>query len=91
MARVTIYTTPTCPYCIAALGLLRKKGVHFENVNVAGDPKTRQWLVGASGGRTTVPQIFVDGRPYGGYDDIAALDRQGKLDAILAGEAVETA
>lgn len=82
MATVRIYTTPTCPYCIAALLLLRKKGVPFENIDVSGDRAKRAWLVEVTG-RTTVPQVFVDDRALGGYTDIAAMDRRGELDAVL--------
>ncbi len=82
MATVRIYTTPTCGYCQAALRLLREKGVTFENVDVSGDTRTRAWLVETTG-RTTVPQVFIDGKPYGGYTDIAALDRRGELDELL--------
>lgn len=82
MATVRIYTTPTCPYCIAALLLLRKKGVAFENVDVSGDRPKRAWLAQVTG-RTTVPQVFVGDRALGGYTDIAALDRRGELDGLL--------
>lgn len=83
MAEVRIYTTPTCGYCMAALSLLREKGVAFENVNVAGDAETRAWLAETTGQRT-VPQVFISGRSIGGYDDLSALDRRGQLDALLA-------
>jgi glutaredoxin 3 len=84
MAEIRIYTTPTCGYCMAALALLRNKRVPYENVNVAGDSKTREWLVQATGQRT-VPQIFIDGRSVGGYSELSSLDRRGELDAMLAG------
>lgn len=82
MAEVRIYTTPTCPYCIAALALLRRKRVPFDNVNVAGDTAKRAWLAEVTG-RTTVPQVFIDGRPVGGYTDLEALDDAGELDRLL--------
>lgn len=82
MANVRIYTTPICPYCVAAVALLRQKGVPFENINVAGDTQKRAWLVEVTG-RTTVPQIFIDDRPVGGYTDIAALEDTGELDRLL--------
>jgi glutaredoxin 3 len=84
MARVQVYTKDYCPYCVRAKALLQKKGVTFEEIDVEHDDAKRAWLVEASGQRT-VPQIFVDGRSLGGFTDIDALDRQGKLDAILAG------
>lgn len=82
MARVEIYTTRYCPYCIAAKNLLDAKGVEYEEKPVDGDHARRVWLREVSGQRT-VPQIFIDGKPYGGYSDIAALDRAGKLDPLL--------
>lgn len=86
MADVVIYTTPTCPYCIRAKALLAKKGVAFQNIDVSGDYEKRRWLADVTG-RTTVPQIFINGRSMGGYDDIAALDRRGQLDPLLAAPA----
>lgn len=83
-AQVKIYTRRWCGYCAAAERLLRQKGVHFEQIDATGDPALRKWLVEATG-RTTVPQIFIDGKPIGGYDDLRALDRSGRLDALLAG------
>ena len=82
-APVKIYVTAYCPYCHAALGLLDQKGIQYERIDVDGDRETRQWLVGATGQRT-VPQIFISGQSYGGYTDIAALDRRGELDVLLA-------
>lgn len=83
-AHVKIYTTPWCGYCMAALRLLRQKGVQFEQVD-ADDAKTRRWLREVTG-RPTVPQIFIDGRPVGGYTDIRALDERGELDRLLAAD-----
>jgi glutaredoxin 3 len=83
MARIEIYTTPTCPYCIAAKRLLTKKGVAFEEINVAGDPEGRRAMSARAGGRATVPQIFIDGKHIGGCDDLHALDGQGGLDPLL--------
>ena len=83
-AQVKIYTTDWCGYCSAALRMLRAKGVDFEQIDVGGDQKTRRWLVEATG-RTTVPQIFIDGEPIGGFTDMRALDEQGVLDRMLAG------
>jgi len=86
MARIEIYTTPTCPYCIAAKRLLTQKGAAFEEINVAGDPAGRAAMAQRAGGRSTVPQIFIDGRHIGGCDDLHALDGEGGLDPLLAGE-----
>lgn len=82
MAQIKVYTTDYCSYCHAAKALLKSKGVDFEEINVENDDKTRRWLVQATGQRT-VPQIFIDGKSYGGFDEISALDRQGKLNSIL--------
>jgi glutaredoxin 3 len=83
MAEVILYGTQYCPYCTAARALLADKGVEFTDVDVTGKTEERRKLVQLSGGRTTVPQIFVDGRAIGGYDELAALDRKGELDALL--------
>lgn len=83
MAKVEIYTKFTCPYCYRAKSLLSSKGVEFDEVEVSmgGEPKAE--MIRRAGGRTTVPQIFIDGRHVGGSDDLAALDREGKLDPLL--------
>jgi glutaredoxin 3 len=85
MARIEIYTTPTCPYCIAAKRLLTQKGAAFEEIGVAGDPEGRRAMSARAGGRSTVPQIFIDGRHIGGCDDLFALDADGGLDPLLEG------
>ena len=85
MPRVQIYTKSNCAYCVRAKALLGKKGVPYEEIDVEHDDARRAWLVEASGQRT-VPQIFVDERSLGGFTDIEALDRQGRLDPILRGE-----
>lgn len=82
-ARVVVYTTSYCPYCTRAKLLLRSRGVAFDEVDVTGDDERRAWLVQQTG-RKTVPQIFIDGRPIGGSDDLAALDRRGELQKLLA-------
>ena len=83
MPKVEIYTKFTCPYCFRAKALLTKKGVDFDEteVSMGGEPKAE--MIRRAGGRTTVPQIFIDGRHVGGSDDLAALDRQGGLDPLL--------
>ena len=83
MAKVEIYTTPTCPYCHAAKSLLAEKGVEYHVITVL-DPDLRAAMTERAHGRRTVPQIFIGETHVGGYDDMAALDRQGKLDPLLA-------
>jgi glutaredoxin 3 len=83
MARVEIYSTMFCPYCARAKSLLAAKGVEFENIDVIEDYSKRAEMVERAGGRTTVPQIFIDGEHVGGCDDLYALDRAGRLDAKL--------
>lgn len=83
-AEVKIYKVDWCGYCSAALRLLRTKGVAFEEIDVDGNAKMRKWLVEQTG-RTTVPQIFIDGVPVGGFTDLRALDERGALDEMLAG------
>jgi glutaredoxin 3 len=83
MKPVTIYTTPSCGYCFAAKRLLRSKGVDFEEIDVSAEPARRAEMVQRANGRRTVPQIFVGGQGMGGFDEISALDRAGKLDALL--------
>ena len=85
MAKIEIYTTPFCPYCARAKALLTRKGAAFEEFDAPNGSPAREDAVRRSGGRTTVPQIFIDGTAIGGSDDLAALDRAGKLDALLAG------
>jgi glutaredoxin 3 len=84
MKPVTIYTTPSCGYCFAAKRLLRGKGVAFEEIDVSADSRRRAEMMQRASGRRTVPQIFIGGEGVGGFDDIAALDRAGKLDPMLA-------
>jgi len=84
MVPIMVYTTPYCPYCVAAKELLRRKGVEFVEVNVAGDRERRVEMVERSGGRMTVPQIFIGETHVGGCDDLYALDEAGGLDPLLA-------
>ncbi len=84
MKPVTLYTTPFCGYCVAAKRLLTTKGVAFEEIDVSGDPERRAEMVQRAMGRRTVPQIFIDGAHVGGFDDLSALDRAGRLDPLLA-------
>lgn len=83
MAEVVIYTTPLCPYCTRAKRLLAGKGVQFQEIDLHDTPSRRGEMIERSGGRSTVPQVFIDGVSYGGSDDIHALDAAGKLDGIL--------
>jgi glutaredoxin 3 len=85
MAPVKLYTTPFCPYCVSAKDLLRRKGVEFIEINVAGAPDLRAEMVKRANGRTTVPQIFIGPTHVGGCDDLYDLDEAGKLDPLLAG------
>ncbi len=85
-SKVTVYTKSSCPYCVRAKRLLDRKGVAYEEISVEGKDDLRAWLVEATG-QMTVPQIFVGERSLGGFSDIDALDREGKLDPILRGEA----
>jgi len=84
MARVEIYTTPTCGFCRAAKRLLDKKGVAFEEVNVAGQPEMREAMTQRAGGRRSVPQIFINDQHIGDCEDLFDLDFEDKLDAMLA-------
>jgi glutaredoxin 3 len=83
MASIEVYTTPYCPYCVSAKDLLRRKGVDFVEINVAGDRALRVQMVERSGGRVTVPQIFIGETHVGGCDDLYALDDAGGLDPLL--------
>ncbi|ATR20589.1 Glutaredoxin [Roseomonas mucosa] len=83
MAKVEIFTTPFCPYCARAKTLLMRKGAAFEEFDAPHGSPAREDAVRRSGGRTTVPQIFIDGQAIGGCDDLFALERAGKLDSLL--------
>jgi glutaredoxin 3 len=82
MAAIRMYTTPYCPFCVAAKTLLEKKNAPFEEIDVSADPALRERMV-AESGRRTVPQIFIDGTAIGGYDELNAMDRTGDLDRHL--------
>ncbi|MGI9169161.1 MAG: glutaredoxin 3 [Caulobacteraceae bacterium] len=84
MAQVTIYTRPFCGYCARALGLLGDKGVAFTEIEAGFDPEKRREMFARSGA-TTFPQIFVGESHVGGCDELLELDRQGRLDGLLAG------
>jgi glutaredoxin 3 len=84
MARVELYTKSFCPYCARAKKLLGDKGVAFEEYEISGGGEKREEMIQRAGGRTTVPQIFIDGEHIGGSDDLATLEREGRLDPMLA-------
>ena len=82
MASITIYTKPTCPYCIAAKALLQSKGAAFNEISIEGDRSTATALAQRSG-RRTVPQIYIGDYHVGGFDDLKALQDADRLDALL--------
>lgn len=86
MSKVEIYTTNWCPYCAMAKSLLNEKGVAYEEIDVTDDPARRNEMTERAGGRRTVPEIFIDGKIIGGFDDLHALDAAGKLDGLLGGQ-----
>jgi glutaredoxin 3 len=83
MSEFTIYTKGWCPYCQAALDLLKKKNISFKQIEIAGNKDLTQEMVKRAGGRTSVPQIFADERHIGGCDDLYALEEKGELDKIM--------
>lgn len=84
MAHILMYTTPVCPFCNRAKALLKSKGItEIEEVNVAAEADRREEMFERSGGRKTVPQIFIDDQHIGGFDDLDALNKQGGLDPLL--------
>jgi glutaredoxin 3 len=84
MANITVYTTKMCPYCHMAKALLRKKGAQFQEIDVGCGRDLRAEMSQKAGGRNTVPQIWIGDRHVGGCDDLYALEREGKLDPLLA-------
>ena len=87
MAKVEVYTTSYCPYCTQAKSLLKRKGVAFEEIDVSGDSALREKMIELSGGRRTVPEIFINGKIVGGYEELKALDDAGELDQMLSATA----
>ena len=83
MKTIDIYTSPMCGYCHAAKRLLAAKDAAFTETDVSRDPDTRAAMMQRANGRRTVPQIFIDGAHVGGFDDLAALERTGRLDGML--------
>jgi glutaredoxin 3 len=86
MPPVEIYTTRFCPHCHAAKALLKRKGVTCTEVNLSSDHGRRDEMIQRANGRMTVPQIFIGPLHVGGYDELYALERAGKLDTLLAGQ-----
>lgn len=84
MPKITIYTTPICPYCVRAKALLRKKGATFNEVDVFMDSAAREEMESRAKGRCTVPQIFIGDRHVGGCDELYSLDNEGELDPLLS-------
>lgn len=84
MAKIEIYTKAFCPYCHRAKALLDARQASYDEIDISYGGSDRETMIRRAGGRTTVPQIFIDGRHVGGSDDLAALDRRGELDALLA-------
>ena len=85
LSPVTIYTKDYCPYCVKAKGLLTRKGVKdFIEIDITDDEALQQEMIAKSGGRRTVPQIFIGDKHVGGCDDLYALDAEGKLASLLA-------
>lgn len=83
MAKIEIYTNPWCGYCARAKKLLDAKGVAYEEIDIEAQPRRRPEMVQRAGGRTSVPQLFIDGRHIGGCDDTYALERAGQLNGLL--------
>jgi len=83
MANVVVYTTNYCPYCVKVKQLLKNKGVEFQEIDLSNDDAGRVELVNMSGGRKTVPQVFINGQHIGGCDDLFALDAKKELDLLL--------
>jgi glutaredoxin 3 len=86
MAKIIMYKTQTCPFCVRAEALFKQKGISdIQKIDVTGDDALRAEMMEKAGGRRTVPQIFINGKHVGGCDDLYALNDAGKLDAMLAG------
>jgi glutaredoxin 3 len=83
MPRITIYTTPICPYCVRAKALLKKKGAKFDEIDVFMDTSARDEMESKANGRRTVPQIFIGDRHVGGCDELYSLEQAGQLDQLL--------
>jgi glutaredoxin 3 len=82
-AQVEIYSKDYCPYCVAAMNLLTQKGVGFSLIDITHDSDLQNQMLTRANPRKTVPQIFIDGKGVGGFDDIKKLDSEGKLESLL--------
>ncbi len=83
MSKIEVYSTAVCPYCVSAKNLLKAKGLEWTEVRIDTDPAQRDAMLTRSGGRRTVPQIFINDQHVGGFDDLVAADRSGKLAQLL--------
>jgi glutaredoxin 3 len=83
MPKIEVFSSAVCPYCVAAKNLLKAKGLEWSEVRVDTDPAQREAMLVRSGGRRSVPQIFINDQHVGGYDDLVAADRSGKLAQLL--------
>lgn len=83
MPKIEVYSTAVCPYCTAAKNLLKSKGLEWSEVRIDSDLAQRDLMLARSGGRRTVPQIFINDQHVGGFDDLVAADRSGKLAELL--------
>lgn len=83
MPKIEVYSTAVCPYCVSAKNLLKSKGLEWSEVRIDMDPSQRDEMLKRSGGRRTVPQIFINGHHVGGFDDLVAADRNGTLAQLL--------
>ena len=83
MSKIEVYSTGVCPYCVAAKNLLKARGLAWNEVRIDTDPAQRDAMLTRSGGRRTVPQIFINDQLVGGYDDLVAADRSGRLTQLL--------
>jgi glutaredoxin 3 len=83
MAKIEIYSKNSCPYCTMAKRLLESKGQEYEEINLNQQPERTDEMIERTGGKMSVPEIFIDGKLVGGYDDLAALESAGELDALL--------
>lgn len=83
VTEIIIYSTLMCPYCVQAKQLLDHKGAEYKEIRVDQEPDKMAEMLSKSGGRRTVPQIFIGGSHVGGFDDLKALNEQGKLDIML--------
>ncbi|WP_386071231.1 glutaredoxin 3 [Tahibacter sp. UC22_41] len=87
MVRIEMYTTAICPYCVAAKNVLKSKGLEYQEIRIDTDPAQRDEMLRRSGGRRTVPQIFINDQLVGGHDDLVAADRSGRLAELLGSAA----